>query len=146
MRGTLSAIDHGCLMTALTYFAQQSCAFTLQFQLRDQAKCRDRVISKAPTPAVQFMNFSALPLSFPSAPGSTTILLSPRECQESLLLLFTGYSITLSTSGRVIFLEIHSPESPLAPYMQGIYHMKIWNCLPRLFYWSCPRAGTGKTL
>lgn len=146
MRGTLSAIDQGCLMTDLMYFAQQSCAFTLPFQFRNQAKCRDGVIFKAPAPTVQFMNFSAPPPSFPLAPGSTTILVSPRERQESLLLLFIGYSITLSTSGRVIFLEIHLPQSPLAPYMQGIYHMKIWNCLTRLFYQPCPRAGTGKTL
>lgn len=121
-------------MTDLAYFAQQSCAFTLQFQFRDQAKCGDRVILKAPAPAVQFMNFSTPPPSFPSAPGSTTILVSPRERQASLLLLFTGYSITLSTSGRLIFLETHLPQSPLAPYMQGIYHMKIWNCLTCLFY------------
>lgn len=134
MRGTLSAIDRGCLMTDLTYFAQQSCAFTLQFLFGDQTKRRDRVILKAPALTVQFMNFSAPPPSFPTAPGSTTILVSPRECQASLLLLFTGYSITLSTSGRLIFLETHLPQSPLAPYMQGIYHMKIWNYLTRLFY------------
>lgn len=134
MRGTLSAIDPGCLMTDLTYFALQSCAFTLPFQFRDQAKCRYRVIFKASAPTVQFMNFSIPPSYFPSAPGSTTILVSPRERQESLLLLFTGYSINLSTSGRMIFLEIYLPQSPLAPYMQGIYHMKIWNCLDRLFY------------
>lgn len=111
MRGTLSAIDQGCLMTDLTYFAQQSCAFTRQFQFRDQAKCRDRVILKAPILDVQFMNFSAPPPAFPSAPGSTTILESPRERQARLLLLFTGYSITLSTSGRLIFLETHLPQS-----------------------------------
>lgn len=134
MRGTLSAIDRGCLMTDLTYFAQQSCAFTLQFQFRDQAKCTDRVILKAPALAVWFMNFSAPPPSFPTAPGSTTILVSPGECQVSLLLLFTGFSITLSTSGRMIFLEPHLPRSPLAPYVRGIYHVKIWNYPTRLFY------------
>lgn len=75
------------------------------------------------------MNFSTPPLSFPSATGSITILVSHRECQASLLLLFTGYSITLSTSGRLIFLKTHLPQSPLAPYLQGIYHMKIWNYL-----------------
>lgn len=47
MRGTLSAIDQECLMTDLTHFAQQSCAFTLQFQFTDQAKCTDKVIFKA---------------------------------------------------------------------------------------------------
>lgn len=41
----------------------------------------------------------------------------PRERPASLLLLFTGYSITLSTSGRLSFLEAHLSQSPLAPYM-----------------------------
>lgn len=103
----------------------------LQFRSKDQAECTDRVISKAP--ALFHELPSHLPPS-PSAPGNTTILVSPRECHATLLLLFTGYSITLSTSGRLIFLETHLPHFPLALYMQGIYHMKIWNHLTRLFY------------
>lgn len=144
MRGTLSAIDRGCLMTDLTYFAQQSCAFTLQFQFRDQAKSGDRVILKAPAPAVQFMNFSAPPLSCPSAHGSTTILVSPRERQESLLLVFTGCSITLSS--RPIFLEIHSPHSPPGSLHTQYLSYENLELSDSPILLACPGAGTGKTL
>lgn len=100
-------------MTDLTYFAQQSCAFTLQLQFRDEAKSGDRVILKRSCAhcSVHELQRPTSPLS-PSAPGSTTILVSPRERQAGLLLLFTGYSITVTTSGRLIFLETHFPQSP----------------------------------
>lgn len=62
MRGTLTAIDRGCLMTELTYFAQQSCAFTLEFRNREQAKCTNKATFKALGLSVKFMNSGATPL------------------------------------------------------------------------------------
>lgn len=66
--------------------------------------------SRTPCSVHELQNPSSI-LQF-TAPGSTTILVSPRKCQASLLLLFRGYSITLSTSGILIFLETPNATAP----------------------------------
>lgn len=122
MRGTLSAIDQGCLMTYLTYFAQQSCAFTLNLH---RVVHRDMVILRALALPAQFMNFKTPPLSYSSAPGSSAILVSPRKRRASLLLLFTACSITPSTSGILIFLE--TPNATAHPGFSLVRYLSYEN-------------------